>query len=378
MMQSLRLRLTLWYTALFTILSLLLVLAINILAIQYYQRSEMTVDTLAEIFDERNPPNRLQEELHREQVMDMIQDVRSQDLEHIRVSSFLIFGVLLGLSFIGGYYISSEVLSPIKDINRQIKKIQAEDLKAIDYPHNDVDIQELVHALNEMLTRIAGSFRSQREFIEHASHELKTPLSVLALRIERVSQDPSLSSKSHQTLQEARATITKLNMLLEKLLILSLAKDQLTQEEFPIQRILDRVMQDTFWLAEEKHIHLEKQDHGGDFTGSEELLEQAVKNIVENALRYTPEYSTVQVISNQYKQGIIITVQDQGPGISDSEKSRVFDRFYRVDDSRSRHTGGQGLGLAIAYKIINLHHGEICVKDVPGGGALFEIYLPHT
>lgn len=377
MMQSLRLRLTLWYTALFAILSLILVLAINLLAVQYYQRSELTVDTLADTFDDRMGSERIREEIRREQVLEMIQDVRSQDLEHIRVSSFLIFAALLLLSLVGGYYISSEVLSPIKDINRQIKKIQAEDLKAIEYPHNDVDIQELVFSLNDMLTRIANSFRSQREFIEHASHELKTPLSVLALRIERVCHDPALSDKSYHTLQEARDSVTKLNTLLEKLLVLSLAQEQLVYEEFPVYCILDRVVQDVFWLAEEKHIHLEKQDQGSMLTGSAELLEQAVKNVVENALRYAPEYSTVRITSTQYKHGTVIVVEDQGPGVPDTEKFRVFDRFYRVDDSRSRHTGGQGLGLAIAKKIIDLHQGEICVKDASGGGAVFELYLPY-
>ncbi len=377
MVQSLRLRLTLWYTALFVVLSFILVVTLNVLAVQYYQRTEIGIDALSQSRYESILGEPIQDGLHREQIVDFIELVRQEDLEQIRVSSFVIFSVLVGLSLVGGHYIAVDMLKPIQDLNQQIKKIQAEDLQKVYYPHNDTDVQELVSSLNEMLLRIGKSFRSQREFIEHASHELKTPLSVLSLQIESLLDEGGLDEYQEGLLNQALRSVMSLNDLLESLMLLSLAEDRIEMKPILFQDLTYMIMNSvyteplgdrlTFDWIETKKMKI---------MGDTALLSRAIGNIIENALKYTPEDTVVEVVGRKKNTMVEICIRDHGEGIPNDEICRIFDRFYRVDNSRSKKTGGRGLGLSITKSIIELHNGMVTARNHPDGGAEFLIQLP--
>lgn len=379
MVQSLRLRLTLWYTALFVVLSFILVVTLNVLAVRYYQRTEIGIDALSQSRYENIFAEPIQDRLRREQIVDIIRMVRQEDLNQIQVSSFVMFSVLVGLSLIGGHYIAVDILKPIQDLNRQIKRIQAEDLQRIHYPHNDSDVQELVSSLNEMLLRIGKSFRSQREFIEHASHELKTPLAVLSLQIESLLEEDDLDEYQQSLLSSALTSVMTLNTLLENLMLLSLAEDSIEMKSVSVESLIEMLRKSASAYSPNASDRLSiNWDKAKQITlsVSPELLSRAIGNIIENALKYTSVDTSVEVNFVQTKNSLEVTIRDHGQGIPSDQVCRIFDRFYRIDDSRSKKTGGRGLGLAITKSIIELHNGSVVARNHPDGGAEFVVKLP--
>lgn len=373
---TLQFRLTMYYTGLFVLLSLIIIITLNILVGRYYQRTELGIDGLSqysnvflEIKDGSFPQDKL---------IEVIREIREQDLSTIRRSSFFIFAILVGLSLAGGNAISAQVLSPIKDINKQIKAIQAESIEKISYPHVDEELQELISSINEMLLRLGKSFRSQKEFIEFASHELKTPLSVMMAKTDLILSDTQLGADNTVLLQEIQAKIDYLNDLINDLSLLSLSKEHLQFEISSIQSVIDTVLSNVKMKSQAKNIiisvtgnKLEKN-----ITIVPILITQAVENIVENAIKYSAEGSSINLEIQIHKKFITMNIQDTGIGIPEHVIHRIFDKFYRVDSSRSRHTGGRGLGLALTKAIIELHNGTIQVKSEEGIGTMFTIHIP--
>lgn len=373
---TLQFRLTMYYTGLFVLLSLIIIITLNILAIRYYQRTELGIDGLSEystVFSELQDS-----EFPQDKFIEVIREIRQSDLSTIRRSSFFIFAILVGLSLVGGNAISAQVLSPIKDINRQIKAIQAESMDKISYPHLDEELQDLISAINEMLSRLGKSFRSQREFIEYASHELKTPLSVMMAKTDLILSDTNLSSENIYLIQDIQSKIDYLNDLIEDLSLLSLSKEHLQFEAGNIQTILDNVLNNVAGKSRAKNIKIDLIGNNLDkkIKIVPILITQAVENIVENAIQYSKENSSIEIEVKLHKNFLTINIRDTGIGIPEQLIHRIFDKFYRVDSSRSRHTGGRGLGLTLTKAIIELHNGTIKVKSEEGMGTVFILHIP--
>lgn len=373
---TLQFRLTMYYTGLFVLLSLIIIITLNILVVRYYQRTELGIDGLSEystVFSELQDS-----EFPQDKFIEVIREIRQSDLSTIRRSSFFIFAILVGLSLVGGNAISAQVLSPIKDINRQIKAIQAESMDKISYPHLDEELQDLISAINEMLSRLGKSFRSQREFIEYASHELKTPLSVMMAKTDLILSDSNLSSENIYLIQDIQSKIDYLNDLIEDLSLLSLSKEHLQFEAGNIQTILDNVLNNVASKSRVKNIKIDLIGNNLDkkIKIVPILITQAVENIVENAIQYSKENSSIEIEVKLHKNFLTINIRDTGIGIPEQLIHRIFDKFYRVDSSRSRHTGGRGLGLTLTKAIIELHNGTIKVKSEEGMGTVFTLHIP--
>lgn len=373
---TLQFRLTMYYTGLFVLLSLIIIITLNILAIRYYQRTELGIDGLSEystVFSELQDS-----EFPQDKFIEVIREIRQSDLSTIRRSSFFIFAILVGLSLVGGNAISAQVLSPIKDINKQIKAIQAESMEKISYPHLDEELQDLISAINEMLMRLGKSFRSQREFIEYASHELKTPLAIIMAKTDLILEDDKLSKDNIILLQDIKSKIDYLNDLIEDLSLLSVAKEHLQFEFVNMQSILDNVVNHTKQKSKLKSIKVKLAGNNLDKKVKivPILITQALENIIENAIQYSEKDSVIEVESKLYKNFITINIKDAGIGIPENLIHRIFDKFYRVDSSRSRHTGGRGLGLTLTKAIIELHNGTIKVKSEEGVGTVFSLHIP--
>lgn len=373
---TLQFRLTMYYTGLFVLLSLIIIITLNILAIRYYQRTELGIDGLSEystVFSELQDS-----EFPQDKFIEVIREIRQSDLSTIRRSSFFIFAILVGLSLVGGNAISAQVLSPIKDINRQIKAIQAESMDKISYPHLDEELQDLISAINEMLSRLGKSFRSQREFIEYASHELKTPLSVMMAKTDLILSDSNLSSEHIYLIRDIQSKIDYLNDLIEDLSLLSLSKEHLQFEAGNIKIILDNVLNNVASKSKAKNIKIDLIGNNLDkkIKIVPILITQAVENIVENAIQYSKKNSSIEIEVKLHKNFLTINIRDTGIGIPEQLIHRIFDKFYRVDSSRSRHTGGRGLGLTLTKAIIELHNGTIKVKSEEGMGTVFTLHIP--
>jgi len=373
---TLQFRLTMYYTGLFVLLSLIIIITLNLLAIRYYDRTALGIDELTKynnIFSQLN-----YESFPQDEFIEIIQEIRQSDLSTIRRSSFFIFAILVGLSLVGGNAISGQVLSPIKDINKQIKAIKAESIEKISYPHLDEELQELISAINEMLLRLGKSFRSQREFIEYASHELKTPLSVMMAKTDLILSDTKLSKDNTNLLYEIQSKIDYLNDLINDLSLLSLSKEHLEFEAISIKSILDTVLNNVSNKAKQKSINiiLKSKNLDQKIKLVPILITQAMENIIENAIQYSQQDSQVEIETKIQKTFLTITIKDNGIGIPEQLIHRVFDKFYRVDSSRSKHTGGRGLGLTLTKAIIELHNGTIKVQSKEGQGTIFTLYIP--
>lgn len=373
---TLKFRLTIYYTGLFVLLSLIIIITLNILAIRYYQRTELGIDGLSvynSVFSDLK-----NSEFPQDKFIDVIREIRQNDLSTIRRSSFFIFAIMVGLSLVGGNAISAQVLSPIKEINKQIKAIQAESMDKISYPHLDEELQDLISAINEMLMRLGKSFRSQREFIEYASHELKTPLSIMMAKTDLILADNKLSDDTIILLQDIQVKIDYLNDLIEDLSLLSLSKEHLQFELVNISSILDNVLNNIKQKSKSKNIQIKLSENNLDkkIKVVPILITQAVENIIENAIQYSEKDSVIEIESKLYKNFININIKDTGIGIPEHLIHRIFDKFYRVDGSRSRHTGGRGLGLTLTKAIIELHNGTIKVESKEGVGTIFSLHIP--
>jgi signal transduction histidine kinase len=373
---TLQFRLTMYYTGLFVLLSLIIIITLNLLAIRYYDKTSLGIDELTKynnVFSQLN-----YESFPQDEFVEIIQEIRQSDLSTIRRSSFFIFAILVGLSLVGGNAISGQVLSPIKDINRQIKAIKAESIEKISYPHLDEELQELISAINEMLLRLGKSFRSQREFIEYASHELKTPLSVMMAKTDLILSDTKLSKDNTNLLYEIQSKIDYLNDLINDLSLLSLSKEHLEFEAISIKSILDTVLNNVSNKAKQKSINiiLKSKNLDQKIKLVPILITQAMENIIENAIQYSQQDSQVEIETKIQKTFLTITIKDNGIGIPEQLIHRLFDKFYRVDSSRSKHTGGRGLGLTLTKAIIELHNGTIKVQSKEGQGTIFTLYIP--
>jgi len=373
---TLQFRLTMYYTGLFILLSLIIIITLNLLAVRYYDRTALGIDGLSQynsVFSELRDS-----QFPQDKFIEVIRDIRQSDLATIRRSSFFIFAILVALSLVGGNAISAQVLSPIKDINKQIKAIQAESMDKISYPHIDEELQELISSINEMLLRLGKSFRSQREFIEYASHELKTPLSVMMAKTDLMLTDSKLSKDNIQLIQEIQHKIDYLNDLINALSLLSLSKEHLQFESVSIQSILDTIINNITNKAKEKDINiiLKGQNLDKKIELVPILITQAVENIIENAIKYSKDGSEIEVETKIHKKFFTMYIRDTGIGIPEHLIHRIFDKFYRVDSSRSKHTGGRGLGLTLTKAIIELHNGTIQVQSEEGVGTVFTLHIP--
>jgi len=226
----------------------------------------------------------------------------------------------------------------------------------------------------------------RRDFVANVSHELKTPLTSISGYAETLlDQPPPPPETARRFLEVIQAESRRLLSIIEDLLTLSRLEQhgdkqgaQIVLAPHKLLPVARSAIERCRPLADSRRITL-------NLTGDEDLeavvnpglLEQAVVNLVDNAVKYSPEGSTVTVILEQAQaKGPTIAVRDQGPGIPPGERERIFERFYRVDKARSKKAGGTGLGLAIVKHIVLVHQGEIWVEGTPGKGATFAIQLP--
>jgi two-component system OmpR family sensor kinase len=233
-----------------------------------------------------------------------------------------------------------------------------------------------------MIAKLEESFRQIKHFTADASHELKTPLTILRGEVE-VGLKKKRTLKEYQRILNSNLEETnRMSRIVNELLILSRADmGELTmeREEVELSSLAREVWEDLQLLAQERGVLLKFMDDG--FTkieGDPLFLRQLILNITENGLKYTPAGGEVELkVKGDRDQGVVrIFVSDTGVGIAPKDRKRVFDRFFRVDKARSRNTGGTGLGLSICQWIAQAHEGQIAVKSKVGKGSTFTVTLP--
>lgn len=245
------------------------------------------------------------------------------------------------------------------------------------------EIARLGEAFNTMSEKVQNLEQKRAEFVSNASHELKTPLSSIKLMADSIIQTPDIDAELvREFLCDMNNEIDRLNRIVTKLLYITKMdtnseKVEKNMELISVCDILNGVEKSLMPIAQRDEIALKfiaKNDIY--IKGHKDTLWQGIYNIVDNAIKYSKEFGEVTVELTHDLTDVIITVKDNGVGISEDNISKIFNRFYRVDKARSRETGGTGLGLSIALSAIKLHGGDIIVESEPNIGSTFTIKLP--
>lgn len=228
------------------------------------------------------------------------------------------------------------------------------------------------------LVPIRRSLETQRRFVSDASHELRTPVAVMKANAELLLRHPDQTVEANiDQVAAINEEADHLTRLVGDLLTLARADEQrleVTRERVDFGGLVESVVRDMDAVAEARGIRLTSELAGGEVTGDAQRLRQLVAILLDNALKFTPAGGSVRVTLKRSGSRWTLSVADTGPGIPAEAQGRVFDRFFRVDESRTQ--AGTGLGLSIARWIAEAHHGRISVQSVPGVGSTFTVTLP--
>ncbi len=296
----------------------------------------------------------------------------------------LVMGIpfAVGLAIAGGYFLAGRVLSPVGAMADKAREITAESL-AERLPVDNVEDEfgRLATVFNDTLSRLQDAFERLRRFTADASHELRTPLTAMRSVGEVALRNPLDATAYRDVIGSMLEEVDRLTRLVESLLTLTRAdsgKIQPASEVLDLGALAGNVVDQLRVLADEKQQDLQLRAPASVHAmANGALIRHALMNLMHNAIKYTPVGGTITVELKATNSGqAVIEVGDTGPGIPRAHRDRIFDRFYRVDASRSREEGGVGLGLAIARWAIQANAGEIELADDGGSGSLFRILLP--
>jgi heavy metal sensor kinase len=301
-------------------------------------------------------------------------------LEHLLSIFAVLAPVVLFVAVSGGWLMAGIMLRPIRDISMRAKDITASNLSGrIHTRSTDDELGELISTINGMISRLEMSFRNIREFSLSIAHELKTPLTILKGESE-LALTKSLTSREAQRLAATYLEeSSRLSRIVDDLLTLAKVEaGQMTLHEEPVRlhELVDGIYEDALILAADRRISvtLDRNDQGM-VSGDPVRLRQLLRALISNAVRYTDPGGWVRIRNERSENAVSVSVEDSGLGIPAESLDKIFDRFYRVDEARSRAQGGSGLGLSIAKWIAEAHHGSISVQSTPGKGSCFTVHL---
>jgi len=304
----------------------------------------------------------------------------------IGVFAFVIPLAIL-LSGIGGYFLAKRSLSSVVAMSTQASRIGSENLHERLQVKNPADeLGQLAASFNDLLDRLAHSFERQRRFVADASHELRTPVSILCGETEvTLSQEKRGEAEYRESLKILGEEAKRLKRIVEDLFTLARAdagQHPLTLSDFYLDELVAECSKNVRTLAAAKEIKVSCESSGElAMRGDETLLRRMMLNLLDNAIKYTPRGGIVSLRSAEENGWYRVTLEDSGQGIPAEVQSRIFERFFRVDKARSRSDrdgGGAGLGLAIASWIAGAHGGKLELTRSTPEGSLFTIVLPKV
>ncbi len=300
----------------------------------------------------------------------------------ITVPSALLVAVL------GGQFLAHKALKPVDYITQTARLITSKNLNQRIPPTKVKDeIGRLIETFNDMISRLDQSFRQIKQFTQDASHELKTPLTILKGEVEVTLRKERTPHEYQQTLKSNLEEINRMSQIVEDLLVLSKADSgelKIKKELVDLNQIIDEVISHMEVLAYDKGIRIERLNHNENIQiiGDPLRLRELFLNLISNGIKYTEKGGLIRITIEKNEENglknpfIKVIVSDTGIGISKEDQIKIFDRFYRVDKARSRDQGGSGLGLSICKWIVESHKGEISVESELGKGSSFIVKLP--
>lgn len=305
---------------------------------------------------------------------------------------FLIFWISLGVVFLlfmrsNSKYVSNltkKMMTPVYIMNDAIKEINVANLdKRLNIQGSQDELRDLSTTVNNMFDRIQDSYNKQKQFVSDASHELRTPIAVIqgyANLLNRWGKDdPEVLQESIDAIKDESDNMKD---LVEKLLFLARAdKDtqKISKETFRLDELVDNICKESKLIDTNHNIVCNSESDISVFA-DKKLIKQCVRILVDNSMKYTPDDGSITLSTLSDSTYVFVRISDTGIGIPEKDIPYLFDRFYRVDESRSKANdkGGTGLGLSIANWIAKVHNGEILVESILSKGSIFTLKLPIT
>ncbi|MFZ0589645.1 MAG: heavy metal sensor histidine kinase [Bryobacteraceae bacterium] len=292
------------------------------------------------------------------------------------VPGFLVAGAL------GGYWLSRRALSPVKRITEKARSIGVNNLsERLTVPETRDEIQCLAETWNDMLERLESAVAKISQFTADASHELRTPIAIIRFAAERVLRRSRTEAEYRETLLQIQNESERMTGLIEDLLYLARADagaQLIEKDDVDLAELVRTTCGDFEPLASAKGIALERTvpNENVPVLGSDSALRRMLRILLDNAIKYTPSGGSISVCLRREDGRVLLAVSDTGIGIPEQSQLQIFQRFFRADPSRSKGSGGYGLGLSIARTIAHQHSASIHMQSKTGCGSTFSIAIP--
>jgi len=302
-------------------------------------------------------------------------------LMSMRDQMLYIFGIALVVVLVLAVFISRIVTKPVKELSAGIERMSAGDYQHRVHVPGKGEMAQLAAAFNQMSQQVHSLDEARNQFVSNASHELKTPMATMKILVESmIYQEDMPGELRSEFLTDINKEIDRLSSVVSDLLTLvHIDSHKLRLRREPIV-FADTVRESAKRLAplaakRGQELSVETADPC-EMLADPGKLAQVCYNIIENAIKYTPDGGKITVSLRRMGRDAVLEITDTGVGIPEDDVAHVFDRFYRVDKARSRDTGGTGLGLSIVQQIVRLHAGSINVQSEQGKGTTFTVQLP--
>ena len=302
-------------------------------------------------------------------------------MAELRNTYLATLAIVLVLVACGAGLVARRALRPVTALTQTAERVTARGLDQRIAPMTgDAEFNRLVTVFNEMLDRLEKSFAQATRFSGDASHELKTPLARLQVELEQALESAPAGSPQQEVFSSLQEEVSRLKAIVQKLLLLSLAdagRLQLQKQPVNLTRLLDGVIEDCRLQA--PHLTVEQSlVPNVEVLADPELLEQALQNLATNAIKYNCDGGRIRFELTTDANSVLIRVANTGPTIPESDSQRIFQRFYRADQSRSGRVEGTGLGLSLAREIIRAHGGELNLESGVPEMNRFVVQLPQS
>lgn len=392
--RTVRLRLSLWYALLFFLAGAML------LTLNYFLVRESFVVTPKTVrFDVGArlgiPPEQLQPHepgqgapndqrvtvggVPLSTLLDAIEtEVTNRSLQQLGVRSLTALAVMALLSLGMGWLLAGKMLQPLHAITSTARRISESTLDeriALQGPEDE--LKELADTFDAMIARLHAAFTAQKEFVTNASHELRTPLAIIRTELDVILSDPEATTEDYREMAEViRDAVKRSDDLIDRLLFLARSEAGAVHEPVDLAALALETTERYAPEADARQLALDLDLEPAAVEGDRVLLERMVGNLIENAIRHNVDGGWFAVETGTSGPEAWVTVRNSGPLVPVEEVERLFERFYRLDRSRSRTTGGFGLGLPIVKAVAEAHGGRVQARPRDDGGLEVTVYLP--
>jgi len=320
--------------------------------------------------------NNTQENSDQAGILLELEELVQQQVEIISIISLL---ALFIAGVIGSTLVSRHVSKPLNQLSDQIASINVNSLDTrLLTEETDDEVQQMAMEINRTLDRLERSFLSQEQFVLDAAHELRTPITTMLVQNDLLlNQQDEIDWAPKEVLTVQKNNLIRMEAIVEDLLVLANNEEKILKDKINLTELVGEVCIDLTWLSQKQIVEFVYDLTEAFFISANAgMIDRLVRNLIINAIQYNKEGGKVFVRLRGRDEKIHLEIEDTGIGIDQTDLPYIFDRFYRIDDSRSRLTGGTGLGLAIVKHIADTNHAEINVESKPGVGSCFTVMFP--